>query len=64
LKKYLVRDLNPDCTLKNPNLTIIFFQGIAYGNDDDWKQTWTTHPMDGKEECIWWPQNVDPKGLE
>jgi hypothetical protein len=36
--RYPVHDLNPDCTSKNPNLTIIFFHGIAYGNDDDWKQ--------------------------
>jgi len=58
-----VHDLNPDCTSKHPNLTIIFFHGIAYGNDDDWKQTWTTRPIDGKEECICWPQMWIPKDL-
>ncbi len=58
-----MHDLNPDCTSKQPNLTIIFFHGIAYGNDDDWKQTWTTRPIDGKEECICWPQMWIPKDL-
>ncbi|CAK9221129.1 unnamed protein product, partial [Sphagnum troendelagicum] len=58
---YPVRDLNPDCTSKNPNLTIIFFHGITYGIDDAWKQTWTTRPIDGKEEC--WPQMWIPKDL-
>jgi hypothetical protein len=58
-----VHDLNPNCTSKNPNLTIIFFHGIAYGIDDNWKQTWTTRPMDDKEECICWPQMWIPKDL-
>ncbi|CAN5977006.1 unnamed protein product [Sphagnum jensenii] len=58
-----MHDLNPDCTSKNPNLTIIFFHGIVYGSDDDWKQTWTTRPMDGNEECICWPQMWIPKDL-
>jgi hypothetical protein len=47
-----MHDLNPNCTSKNPNLTIIFFYGITYGIDDNWKQTWKTCPMDDKEECI------------
>jgi hypothetical protein len=63
LQKYLVHDLNPDCTSKNPNLTIIFFHGIVYGIDDDWKQTWTTRPINGKEECICWPQMWIPEDL-
>jgi hypothetical protein len=63
LQKYPVHDLNLDCTSKNPNLTIIFFHGIAYGSDDNWKQTWTTRPMDDKEECICWPQMWIPKEL-
>jgi hypothetical protein len=58
-----VHDLNPNCTSKHPNLTIIFFHGIAYGIDDNWKQTWTTRPMDDKEECICWPQMWIPKDL-
>jgi hypothetical protein len=57
--RYPMHDLNPDCTSKNPNLTIIFFPGI----DDDWKQKWTTRPMDDKEECICWPQMWIPKDL-
>ncbi len=56
-----MHDLNPDCTAKNPNLTVIFFHGITYGIDDAWKQTWTTRPIDGKEEC--WPQMWIPKDL-
>jgi hypothetical protein len=63
LQKYPVHDLNPNCTLKNPNLTIIFPHRIAYGGDDDWKQTWTTHPIHGKEECICWPQMWIPEDL-
>jgi hypothetical protein len=63
LQRYPVHDLNPDCTSKNPNLTIIFFHGITYGIDDDWKQTWTTHPEDGKEECICWPKMWIAKDL-
>jgi hypothetical protein len=58
-----VHDLNPNHTSKNPNLTIIFFHGIVYGIDDNWKQTWTTRPMDNKEECICWPQMWIPKDL-
>jgi hypothetical protein len=58
-----VHDLTPNCTSKNPNLTIIFFHGIVYGIDDNWKQTWTTRPMDDKEECICWPQMWIPKDL-
>ncbi|CAM6016306.1 unnamed protein product [Sphagnum balticum] len=61
--RYSVHDLNPNCISKNPNLTIIFFHGITYGMDDDWKQTWTTRPMDGKEECICWPEMWITKDL-
>jgi hypothetical protein len=43
-------------------LTIIFFHGIVYGIDDNWKQTWTTRPINGKE-CICWPQMWIPKDL-
>jgi hypothetical protein len=60
---YPVHDLNPDCTSKKPNLTIIFFHGITYGTNDDWKQTWTTRPIDGEEECVCWPQMWIPKDL-
>jgi hypothetical protein len=58
-----VHDLNPDYISNNPNLTIIFFHGIVKGIDDDWKQTWTTRPINGKEECICWPQIWIPKDL-
>jgi hypothetical protein len=58
-----VHDLNPDCTSKNPNLTIIFFHGIAYGINDEWNETWTTRSIDGREKCICWPQMWIPKDL-
>ncbi|KAH8962673.1 hypothetical protein BDL97_05G113200 [Sphagnum fallax] len=61
--RYPVHDLNPNCTSKNPNMTIIFFHGITYGIDDNWKQTWITRPMDDKEKCICWPQMWIPKDL-
>jgi hypothetical protein len=60
---YPVHDLNPDCTSKNPNLTIIFFHGIVYGINDEWKETWTTRSIDGREKCICWPQMWIPKDL-
>jgi hypothetical protein len=58
-----VHDLNPKCTSKKPNLTIIFFHGITYGTNDDWKQTWTTRPIDGEEKCVCWPEMWIPKDL-
>ncbi len=58
-----MHNLNPNGTSKNPNLTIIFFHGIAYGIDDNWKQTWITCPMDNKEKCICSPQMWIPKDL-
>ncbi|CAM6049815.1 unnamed protein product [Sphagnum compactum] len=61
--RYPVHDLNPDCTSKDPNLTIIFFHGITCGIEDNWKQTWTTDPIDGKEEYICWPQMWIAKDL-
>jgi hypothetical protein len=39
-----VHDLNPTCNSNNPNLTIVFFHGIAFGTNDEWKETWTTYP--------------------
>jgi hypothetical protein len=54
-----VHDLNPNCTSKNPNLTKIFFHGIVYGINDEWKETWTTRSIDG----ICWPQMWIPKDL-
>jgi hypothetical protein len=58
-----VHDLNPDCTSENPSLTIIFFHGFAYGITDEWKETWTTRSIDGREKCICWPQMWIPKDL-
>jgi hypothetical protein len=59
LQKYLVHGLNPNCTSKNLNLTIIFFHGIVYGIYNEWKETWTTHPI----KCICRPQVWIPKDL-
>jgi hypothetical protein len=58
-----VHDLNLDCTSQNPNLTIIFFHGIAYGINDEWKETWTTRSNDSRQKCICWPQMWIPKDL-
>jgi len=63
LQKYPVHDLNPTCNSDNPNLTIIFFHGIAFGTNDEWKETWTTRPTNNKEECICWPKKWLPEDL-
>jgi hypothetical protein len=64
LQRYLVHDLNPNCTSKNPNLTIIFFHGIAYGIYNEWKETWTTPPINCEEKMHMPATNVDSQGLE
>ncbi len=56
LQIYLVHDLNLNCTSKNLNLTIFFSHGIAYGIYNEWKETWTTSPINHKEKCICRPQ--------
>ncbi|CAK9882025.1 unnamed protein product [Sphagnum jensenii] len=61
--KYLVHDLNPTCNSNNPNLTIIFFHGIAFGTNDEWKETWTTRPTNDREEPICWPEKWLPEDL-
>ncbi|KAH8953730.1 hypothetical protein BDL97_08G042900 [Sphagnum fallax] len=61
--KYLVHDLNPTCNSDNPNLTVIFFHGIAFGTNDEWKETWTTCPTNNREECICWPEKWLPEDL-
>jgi hypothetical protein len=63
LQKYSVYDLNPNCTSNNPSLTIIFFHGIVYGINDEWKETWTTRPIDDSQKNICWPQMWIPKDL-
>jgi hypothetical protein len=42
----------------------MFFHEIAYGIDDDWKQTWTTRPINGKKKMHMLATSVDPKGVE
>jgi hypothetical protein len=63
LQKYLVHDLNPMCNFNNPNLTIIFFHGVSFGTNDEWKETWTTCPTNNREECICWPKKWLPEDL-
>jgi len=58
-----VHDLNPNCTSKNPNLTIILFHGIAHGIYNEWKETWATRPINHKEKCICRPQMCVPNDL-
>jgi hypothetical protein len=48
-----VHDLNPKCITTNPNLVIIFFHGIAFGNDE-WNETWTSTPTNKKQKPICW----------
>jgi len=57
LQKYPVHDLNPTCNSKDPNLTIIFFHGIAFGTNDEWKETWTTCPTKNKESAYFGQKN-------
>ncbi|CAM6033424.1 unnamed protein product, partial [Sphagnum compactum] len=61
--EYRVHDLNPTCNSNNPNLTIVFFHGIAFGTNDEWKETWTTRPTNNREECICWPKKWLPEDL-
>jgi len=63
LQEYLVHDLNPTCNSNNPNLTIVFFHGIAFGTNDEWKETWTTYMTNNREECICWPEKWLPEDL-
>jgi len=63
LQQYPVHDLNPTCDSNNPNLTIIFFHGFAFGMNDEWKETWTTRPTNDREECICWPKKWLPEDL-
>ncbi|CAK9235862.1 unnamed protein product [Sphagnum troendelagicum] len=61
--KYLVHDLNPTCISNNPDLTIVFFHGIAFGTNDEWKETWTTRPTNNRKKCICWPEKWLPEDL-
>ncbi|CAM6024081.1 unnamed protein product [Sphagnum balticum] len=61
--KRVVHDLNPTCNSNNPNLTIVFFHGIAFGTNDEWKETWTTCPTNNREQCICWPEKWLPEDL-
>ncbi|CAK9236310.1 unnamed protein product, partial [Sphagnum troendelagicum] len=61
--EFRVRELNPTCNSNNPNLTIIFFHGITFGTNDEWKETWTTRPTDNREKCICWPEKWLPEDL-
>ncbi|KAH8958356.1 hypothetical protein BDL97_06G019800 [Sphagnum fallax] len=56
-----VHDLNPECTSTNPDLVVIFFHGIGYGKNDEWKETWTSTTSDEKRVC--WPQEWLPADL-
>jgi hypothetical protein len=58
-----VHDLNPTCNSNNPNLTIIFFHGVAFGTNDEWKETWTTCPTNNREKCICWSEKWLPSDL-
>jgi hypothetical protein len=57
-----VHDINPKCISENPDLVIIFFHGIAFGNDE-WKETWTSTTTDGRNEPICWPEKWLPEDM-
>jgi hypothetical protein len=57
-----VHDFNPKCISENPDLVIIFFHGIAFGNDE-WKETWTSTTIDGRNEPICWPEKWLPEDM-
>jgi hypothetical protein len=56
-----MHDLNPQPTSTNPDLVVIFFHGIGYGKNDEWKEAWTSTTTDGK--CVCWPQEWLPVDL-
>jgi hypothetical protein len=57
-----VHDLNPKCISLNPDLVIIFFHGIAFGNDER-KETWTLTATNGGNERICWPEKWLPEDM-
>jgi hypothetical protein len=54
-----VHDLNPSCTSSTPDLVIIFFHGITFGQNDEWKTTWTTR----ETNPVCWPEEWLPQDL-
>jgi hypothetical protein len=57
-----VHDLNPKCISPNPDLVIIFFHGIAFGNGE-WKETWTSTTTNERNEPICWPEKWLPEEM-
>ncbi|CAK9228329.1 unnamed protein product [Sphagnum troendelagicum] len=55
-----VHDLNPECTSTNPDLVVIFFHGIGYGKNNEWKEAWTSTTSEGS---VCWPQEWLPTDL-
>ncbi len=56
-----MHDLNPENTSTNPDLVVIFFHGIGYGKNNEWKEAWTSTTSEGKSVC--WPQEWLPEDL-
>ncbi len=54
-----MHDLHPKCTSSTPDLVIIFFHGITFGENDEWKTTWTTR----ETNAVCWPQQWLPQDL-
>jgi hypothetical protein len=57
-----VHDFNQKCISENPDLVIIFFHGIAFGNEE-WKETWTSTTTNGRNEPICWPEKWLPEDM-
>jgi hypothetical protein len=57
-----VHDLHPNCTSSTPDLVVIFFHGITFGQNNEWKTTWTTRETD-ETDAVCWPQQWLPQDL-
>jgi hypothetical protein len=47
----------------NHIMTIIFFHGISFGTNDEWKEAWTSYPTDTRHESVCWPEQWLPEDL-
>lgn len=49
--------------MTNHIMTIIFFHGISFGTNDEWKEAWTSYPSDTRHESVCWPEQWLPEDL-
>lgn len=55
-----MHDLNTSCTSFTPDLVIIFFHDVTFGQNDEWKTTWTTR----ETNALYWPEEWLPQDLD